>query len=698
MRRSLLVNGALVALALGTLGVVWATRDVATSGELAARKNQLFREFTPAEVSALTLTKGGHTLELRRDGSDFRIVKPWLERADIATVNKWLGAADMATAERSADGVSDQRAGFDSGAFRATVTLGGKKLVLTLGGPAPTPTGARYAKVESEAGAARSVVRGSVATELDVPFDSFRETRLLEYGKRELARIEIDDKDGKVELEQRAHGAFFVRVGANWELASTAVDSITGQLAQLSTELFVDPAQARAALAGGALRMKLILKDASVAPVSLSVGGVCPTDPERVVLLREQAGKSARAGCIAASALASLTPSQDALRLQGPFSANVSEIEELRIVRGGQKLELARKDKAFVLRSPGSGEVPLNVGNQRIAAILGARGELAATDLVGAGEGEISIQVTGGDEEAHREERVLLGKRRPDNSVCFKRVTDAVTRCVTEAAARDLEPDARLLKSLTLLSFAPSELSSLRVEAPDFEERLVRNADGGYELQEPKGYAYDAARVTDAVQGLGTLEATRWVAAEDHPEFGLAKPALQVFVQLTAEPAARELRFGTKVAGGRYARLSPAPDVFVLDPKLYLLLHQPLIDRALCPFDETELSRIEVRSGSGKPRTLDGRLREALGALRASYVTHLGAPRADEGFERPGLEISFVSKAEKRTRVRIGSASSRFSSAREGDLPLCYARRDDVDATFTIEGAMAQSLIELMKA
>ena len=52
MQKQLLINGALVALALGTLGVVWATRDVATSGELAARKNQLFQEFAPADVSA----------------------------------------------------------------------------------------------------------------------------------------------------------------------------------------------------------------------------------------------------------------------------------------------------------------------------------------------------------------------------------------------------------------------------------------------------------------------------------------------------------------------------------------------------------------------------------------------------------------------------------------------------------------------
>ena len=97
-------------------------------------------------------------------------------------MSKWLGAVDAATAERSADGVSDARAGFESSSFRVTLTIGDQTLELTLGGPAPAPSGARYAKVESAAGSLVCVVRGSIASELEVAFESFREARMLEYG------------------------------------------------------------------------------------------------------------------------------------------------------------------------------------------------------------------------------------------------------------------------------------------------------------------------------------------------------------------------------------------------------------------------------------------------------------------------------------------------------------------------------------
>jgi len=691
MRRQLLINGTLVALALGTLGVVWATRDVATTGELLARKNQLFPEFTLAKVNAVTFSNGSETLELRRDGNEFRIVKPWPERADIAAMNKWLSAADMAMAERPADGVSDERAGFGPSAFRVTLQVAEKTLKLTLGGPAPTPEGARYAKVEADGRALSCVVRGSVASELEVPFDGFRETRMLEYGKRELAKISLTSPKGSLELEQREHGAFFVRVADNWELAQPAgIRVILEQLAHLSSELFVDPTQAKAQLHDAPIRLELQPRDAAAPPVTITIGGSCPKDAQLALLLREQNGRAPRAGCIGASSLVELAVDSDALRLRGPFAAETDEVEELRIVRGAQKLEIARKDKGFVLRAPSQNDVPLKVGNERIAAVLAARGDAASGDVASPGDGEITIQISGGDEDAHREERILLGKPRADKSVCFRRVADGVTRCVAASQAHDLEPDARLLKSLSVLAFAPSELSSFSVEAPDFKERVARRSDGGYQLEEPAGFAHDGAQVAEAVRQLGTLEAERWVAAADEPAFGLSQPVLRVKVQLSNQPP-RELVLGERYRfTARYARLSPDPAVFLLDSELYSTLAQPLIDRTLCPFDDGAISRIDAKIRGAKPIALDGPLREAIGALRASGVAHLGPGRPNESFNKPDLELTYVSSGGKSARLLIGRCEPTES-------PRCYARRDDVDATFTLESNIAVSLRKLIE-
>ena len=63
-RRNLLVNGGLLALALGTLGVVWATREAPTTAELQSRKDKLFAHFRKDAVSRLVLTAAGRKLVL----------------------------------------------------------------------------------------------------------------------------------------------------------------------------------------------------------------------------------------------------------------------------------------------------------------------------------------------------------------------------------------------------------------------------------------------------------------------------------------------------------------------------------------------------------------------------------------------------------------------------------------------------------
>lgn len=695
MRRPLLINGALLALALGTFGLVWATRDAPTTGDLLARKNQLFSELVLDQVDGVQLTRGKEQLELRREGGEFQIVKPWRERADVATINKWLTAADMAQVERPADGVSPEQAGFGPEAYRASLQMGSRKLELTLGGPAPTPTGARYAQVKSNGSSQVFVVRGSVASELELPFDTFRETRLLEYGRRELKRISLQSPAGTVELEQREHGAFFVKVGSRWELARpAALRVLSEQLARLSSELFVEPEQARAALTAAdatAVRLKLEPLEPGAAPVSLSLGGKCPKAVEQALVLREQAGRAPRASCIDASLVDELKLEPEAVRLRGPFQADADEVEELQISRGAHKLDLARKDRAFVLRAPSRADVPLRAGNQRLEAILSAEGELAPSDAVpAAGTGELTIQIAGGDPSSHREERVVLGPPRPDKSVCFRRLADGVTRCVKAAQAAELEPDARLLRSLSVLDFAPSQLASFSVETPGLKQRVVRNSDGTYRLEQPAGYAHDAARVADAVQSLGTLEAERWLAPADAAATGFEPPSLRVTIQLASPPETRELVVGARLPGGYYARLTPDPAVFVLGGALLEALQEPLIERSLCPFPDADVRDVTYRRAGQPPRAADGRLRETLVSLRATGVSHLGAPRAAEGFGAPGLTLEYASTQGQLARVLIGVCEP-------GDTARCYARRDGVDATFTLEGELARTFKDLLR-
>ena len=708
MRRQLLVNSALLALALGSLGVVWLTRETATTAELSARKNKLLPSFDKDKVSRLRLAQGERKLTLVRskdDGGDFRIVEPWNERADVATVQQLLGALDLASSLRSVDGVSPNQAGLDRNALTIELEIAGKSAKIRLGGPAPTPSGARYAEVTTEAATRLYVVTQGVASELGIELDKLRETRLLDYGRSEIAKIELQAPSGNVVLEQREHAAFFVALEGGAELANRELtDRLLTALSRLTSEQFVEPEQARAAFKTDNVVVKLDLFDKSVPPITLTLGGGCPKAPELSLLLREQPGKPGRAGCLPNDIAAALHFTTAELRLAGPFAARADEIEELKLVRGSQKLELARKDSAFVMRAPTPGDVALEAGNERISSILQARGERSTASAVSLGleppAGEVSVQVAGASEASHREEKLLLGKARPDGSVCAKRQLDAVVLCFDKNSARAFEPDASLLRGLAVWSFAASELASFAVESKELHERVRRNADGSFELEEPKGFVHDGSLVADAVQALGALQAARWVATSDDPSFGLSAPRLRVTVTPTTG-APRELVIGAETSDGYFARLSPDPAVFVLPRVAFADLSTPLVDRALCRWSKEELARVELGQGSrsltltregeawqgsGVSSARAAELVEAVSALRAEQALHLGAARPNEGFGKPTATVSLTDKAGQRSRLLLGARDTL------GDSPIVYARRDDVDATFALSRRAAEDL------
>ena len=703
MRRQLLVNGALLALALGTLGVVWATREAPTTGELASRKDKLLLSFHKDALSRVVLSQGGRELQLDSNApGEFRIVKPWPERADVATVNQLLGALDLASALRAADGVADDLAGLRPAALSIRLEMGAKFQILRLGGPAPSPNGARYAEVEQDGKRQRYVVSQGVAGELSVPFDKFREPRLLEYGRGELAQIVLRQGAAQVQLDLGRAGVFFTLQNAERELANHAVtDRVLTALSRLSTEQFVEADEAKQALSPSPPQVTLTLTDKSIPPITFSWGDSCPKVPALALVLREQPGKPARAGCIPQEVAQGLHVGVDELRLSGPFSARVDEVEELRITRGAQKLELARKDKAFVLRAESQAEVPLDAGNARVSSIVEAQGERPSTsNLAELGlepsAGELSIQLAGADEATHRSEQVAVGRVRRDGSVCVKRRADAVVLCFGSETARAFEPDASLLRGLTLFSFAPSELTRFSIEAPDLRESVRRNDDGGYLLEEPKGYRHDGSLVADAVQTLGTLQAVRWVTPTDDASLGLKPPRLHISITLAGGAGVRTLDVGAATTGGFFGRASSAPGVFVLARSVVDDLSAPLIERALVPLPEAELTRIELESGRHALRAtradqqwqgaLKGEVLEAILALKAERTVHLGPAKPHEGFAKPSLTLRFTAKSGQQYRLLVGAHDTL------DDSPIAYARLDGVDASFALSERTATML------
>jgi hypothetical protein len=711
MRRQLIVNATLVALALGTLAAVWATRNTPTTANQLAREGKLFTTWDRDALTRVVLRRAGQELELIKDKAvpgGFRITKPWAEPADAATISALLGSLDLASAVRPASEVSRDTAGLTPPSLEIRLEMAGNSQTLTLGGPAPAPEGARYVEVVSQSGAAtRSVISKGVVTELDLPLSKFRETRLFEYGRGELAKLRIESPAAKVELEQRTPGVFFWQSGGGAELTNPdTLERVLTALSRFSSEDLVEPDAARAALGQEPVRISVELKDKAKSPLTFSLGGQCGAAAGQVFLLRERPGQAARAGCIPVELQEALSVTPESLAWSRPFTARLDQLEELRIARGGQRLEMARKGSAFLLRAPSAGEVPLEPGNQRLAALLGASGrierkpQLAALGLEPPA-GDVVIQTAAADQQSSTTERVLVGKPQADGTLCLKRESDGVVLCVASEAARAFETDASLLRSLELWSFAASDVTSVSITTGAVEQRVRRTAEGGFELEKPPGFRHDGALVLDLVQKLGSLRAERWISARTEQSHGLAQPRTRVRVQLTRGAEPRKLTIGESTGDGFFATLSPDPGVFVLSRATVFELEQLLLERALCPFPVAELRRIELRSAqkrlllerrdevwqaSGLSAERARELGETLAALRAEVALHVGAERPEEGLAAPTLAVTFTGARDEARRLRIGASSNSPGQSQ------VFARLDGVDATFALSGSTASAL------
>lgn len=704
MQRQLIVNGAILALALGTLGLVWATLDAPGTDQIEARSAKLLASFTREAVSRVVLTRGQDRLELVRAGDDFRIVSPWQERADIASVASLLGALEQAAPVRPAD-VPREQAGLTRP--RLSIALQSKqgRQTLLLGGPAPAPAGAHYAEVNAEGSAPRLyTVNARLLTDLDQPFSKFRETRYVEYAASDLRLIQLSHAGVTLQITQDLAGERWFELYARKELAAReAVDAVLTALARLSTEQFLDPASARAALSTDVVQVRLEPHDPALPPVELKLGGACPGAPSLIVVLREGQGGPGKAGCLAREIGQALRVVPDELRLKTPCFARMDEVEELSLRIGTAKLELARKDTGFRLRAPNTGEVALDAGNQRITEIVRAVAtrvespELSRLGLAPA-SGELTVQAAGVKDRARQVERVLVGAPLADGSLFLQRERDKVVLRLDAEAARAFRVDASLLRPLEVLSFSPSELGSLSIHTQGRTERVSRSREGLYQLESPAGFSHDASLVADVVQTLGTLRAERWVADTDDGSFGLSKPQARVTLELLAlaqGPAGRrELTLGGPSLGGVFAKLDSDPGVFILARSAGMALTGSLVDRSLSPANLAALTQLELASGSRRLRLQrrdaswqsDGPLSparvlalvEALSSLKAAFLVHFGAALPNEGLTEPSLQVTFTGDKGEVRRLRIGRRDTLQGTS------VFYARLDGVDATFAV--------------
>ncbi|MSP26404.1 MAG: DUF4340 domain-containing protein [Myxococcales bacterium] len=197
LRRHLTSVVLVVVAAMLAAFALWDRQAISTD-EAAGRAGHLFEAWRPEELSAVSLTTPDSRVELERvsegpgESSWFEISGQTRAAGDEQSVEDLLLTLEYATFDRRVEGVDSKTLGLEPPALVVTVAMGQLRYTLRLGGPAPTPLGARYAEVlGGSRGAKQYVVGKELVRELTEDPAALRNKRLVPYLLPEIERYEL---------------------------------------------------------------------------------------------------------------------------------------------------------------------------------------------------------------------------------------------------------------------------------------------------------------------------------------------------------------------------------------------------------------------------------------------------------------------------------------------------------------------------
>lgn len=698
-------------------------RGSVTTREAEMRKRNLLTAFRRDQIEQIAFERDGSSFRLVKRIEDgdamYYVVRDGKEEiADQTAVDRLISTLEFAVPERRIDETMDRQAlGLDQPKLRMKLGMGRIDYELVLGADAPSPKGAVYAELRGS-GEGAFVLPRDLATQLSLSENSYRSRTLLPYLSPDLERLHIDGPGGERHFVRGTWGGWELdgtpRIRADREM----LDRVLFTFADIRAEAFLKDDEADRALAEDHVTITMVPRETSRPRGVVKIGGACPDQPESVVVVREEPSRIS--ACAPRGVMQALTISRDHFEDKHLFSFRPDEIEELAFTEGDRKLELARKGSGWQMRSPKDGDVEADAGNALARTLHGLEALRIVRDAdreaLGLSSPRALATVSRAaekDDDPGMTEVVEIGATK-GNFVYARRKVDDVVLELGRDAARALEPNLAGLQSRTIVNVPLARVKKVSVTG-EVRQTIERTPQGFWSLKAPSGYDTDPAVAVAIVDALRTLKADRWVAEKDDGSFGLAKPRAIYEIEVEGEKGATEsirILVGEAAGGGHFAKREGQDGVFVLPRAIARKVESYAIDRAYFLFVPKEIRKVTLRS-KGKSLTLvrsgerfvaEGdaitaeratQIVEELADLRIEGVVGLGAPRKEEGFDTPRLEIEVerqlpMALTPETVKVVVGAGDA------HAGMLIHYARREGVDATFAMAQAQVRSILDAM--
>jgi hypothetical protein len=688
-----------IAVLTAALGVyLYVDSGRVTTGEADARKRNLFGAYRRAEISEMVVEQRDSTFHLTRRTDDAGESLFYVdgELADQPAVDKLLGVMEFATPERAIDpkALSRHDMGLDAPRIRVTLTMGSLKYRLDIGEPAPLPPGASFAQVNDEGA---KVVSRDLVTELSRPRDVYRGRTLIPYLSSSLSQISLDGAGGSRRFVKGAWGGWAASLGSSKvRVDRDTFDRLLTSFADLRAETFTSEAEANQALAKADKKVRLTMVPLEGARAILDIGGECPGHPDDVVAVKVEPGPK-KTACVPKGVMDPLTLPADSLVDHHLFSLRTDETEQIQMVAGDKRLDLARAGTGWHLRAPGEGVVDNDVGQGFVRRLYDLVGETIAdpgspSELgLTPPRGTTTLTKTGGGDGDVLTESVELGNPVSGGAVYARRSVDGAILKLAPESVEALVPSGFSLRSLKVIDEPTAEVRRIAVDGGKVRQVIHRSPSGEIKMEEPKGLSPDAGLASQLIEALCALPADRWVADADDASFGFTEPQSKYELEVGERKIGIEV--GRETPGGAFARRTDRPGVFVLPRAAERAIETWVIDRSFFMVDPQEVQKVKLGDATPAADKVET-IKTTLATLRTEGVVHLGAARKEEGFDKPLLRLTIqTAQANGTAPTTLKFVVGRGDVWR--DTGIFYVRRDGVDATFAIAQSKIKPLLDL---
>lgn len=749
VRRHLTTIVLVVAATAGSVALLVADRENATTEESDLRKKNLVPRWKPEDIRSISLTTRGKTARLSLGEPSDAGQRLWEIEIDggrfLASqqnVDQLLGTLEYATFERrvSESAKEEGDLGLEKPGTVVTIEMGSKTYRIAIGGTAATPKDARYCQT----GEGTFVITAQLATAIDVRPESLRSRVFVPYLSTELAKLVVEGEGGSRRFARAtwggSRGAGFRFDGTTPEGEARAdaetFDRLLGALGTMQAESFLADEDADKALQKR-VTLTLVPRDTQKPKAVIEVGGKCPGKDDQVVVVRREPSRTS--ACVPDGIVEPLiAPVKDYVDL-AVVGARFDEITEVAVTRDGRTIEIARKGVDWHMRKPADRKVSGDAGNalvKDLTALTALRIEAGTLKDLGLEPPRATLRVTSSvttvateNGAGERVETIEIGEPKGD-VVHVRRLEDGVILALPADGVRALSPSEAVLRDVQVLEVPGEQVRALAViqtgsgaaqagrSSAARTQRIARGADG-WSFVEPASAAIapDIRLVSELVDAVTKLRAVRWVAEKDDGSFGLEKPRLVIeFNVVESEGApvkAMAIELGAASNDGSFARIKGDPAVFVaprtLEDAAGLWLH----DRHALVLDAPALVRIEAAAEGGKKISAEragdtwkaaggdaavvGTLRDVVTGLVAESVVSVGPPDRSFGLEKPRLVLTVLAeplpgapKGSPRRTIRtvFGAGDSLRGTS------IVYARRDGLDVTFAVAQGQVRALFD----